>query len=393
MTMKKTLSLVIVCILSACMLCACGGKKSEFSEFTWPNTPVAAQLPIPESNVGQVQLEKEDYLSVYVGYTSREEYDSYVDQCKAKGFTVDYSNADTYYSAYNSEGYHLYISYDNRNEMMDIMVTKSSSDDKSDSDNDSQVEDNSDDGGDSNSSEDASDEEDSNSDESSSGASLTGDEYESDDFLCRDTTDGKVEIVKYTGDDSMITIPSEIDDKKVVSIGESAFEGNTKVESFIIWAKIKEVGAKAFKGCTSLEDISLSSKVDVIRESTFEGCTSLKTAILWGKSKEFGKNSVKDCTSLSDIIIGSKCKLVGESAFENCSSMDSVIFWGGKEIGRRAFKGCTSLTDISLPSKVEKIGEEAFAGCSNLKKVYCWNHSVDVASDAFDDCPKLEEHP
>lgn len=129
MIMKRVLSLLAVLVLSLSLLSGCGGKKSEFGEFTWPSTPVAAQLPIPESHVGQVQLEKEDYLSVYVGETSMDGYNAYVEQCKAKGFTVDYSSAETYYTADNDAGYHLYISYDDRNEMMDIMVSKGGSDD------------------------------------------------------------------------------------------------------------------------------------------------------------------------------------------------------------------------------------------------------------------------
>ena len=129
MIMKKFLSILAVCILSLSLLVGCGGKKSEFGELTWPSTSVAAQLPIPESHVGQVQLEKEDYLSVYVGETSKDGYNAYVEQCKAKGFTVNYSNTETYYTADNDAGYHLYISYDDRNEMMDIMVSKGGSDD------------------------------------------------------------------------------------------------------------------------------------------------------------------------------------------------------------------------------------------------------------------------
>ena len=129
MIMKRVLSLLAVLVLSLSLLSGCGGKKSEFGEFTWPSTPVAAQLPIPESHVGQVQLEKEDYLSVYVGETSMDGYNAYVEQCKAKGFTVDFSNSETYYTADNDAGYHLYISYDDRNEMMDIMVSKGGSDD------------------------------------------------------------------------------------------------------------------------------------------------------------------------------------------------------------------------------------------------------------------------
>lgn len=40
-----------------------------------------------------------------------EEFHSYIDECKAKGFTVDPGELDDFYSAYNEDGYKIYTSY------------------------------------------------------------------------------------------------------------------------------------------------------------------------------------------------------------------------------------------------------------------------------------------
>ncbi len=42
---------------------------------------------------------------------SRSQYNSYVKTCKESGFTVDRKSGNTEYTAYNEEGYHLRLSY------------------------------------------------------------------------------------------------------------------------------------------------------------------------------------------------------------------------------------------------------------------------------------------
>ena len=125
--------LTIVVVFCVCMLTACGGKKNKYGEFVWPSSEAAAQLPVPESTTGEISLDKEDYLSVYVADISKEQYDEYVNQCKEKGFTLDYSNSDSYYMAKNENGYSLYLSYDERRELMDISVSKRSDDSEDES--------------------------------------------------------------------------------------------------------------------------------------------------------------------------------------------------------------------------------------------------------------------
>ena len=59
---------------------------------------------------------------VYIGNTSKADYDSYVDECVACGFDVDYDKGDTYYRADNADGYHVSLAYEG-NDIMTIEIT------------------------------------------------------------------------------------------------------------------------------------------------------------------------------------------------------------------------------------------------------------------------------
>jgi len=60
---------------------------------------------------------------------------------------------------------------------------------------------------------------------------LSDDNLVSGDFKYSVLDDGTVEIAKYLGNDSDVTIPDEIDEKKVTSIGKGAFENNISIKN------------------------------------------------------------------------------------------------------------------------------------------------------------------
>ena len=259
------------------------------------------------------------------------------------------------------------------------------------------------------------------------------------DIKYRMMSDGDVEICGYTKAQSSITIPSEIDGRKVTRIADGAFENCTAMKDLLNWADITYIGANAFKGCTGLKDISipgettfigesafedcknlktvilwgnptsiekntfkncakltdisLSSSVTYIAESAFENCSSMSTVIIWGDITSIGKNAFKNCSSLDDVSIPSSCKVIEESAFEGCSDLDTVILWGDTNIGNSAFRKCTSLEEISISSGTEYIGDYAFEGCSSLENVLMWGNSTKIGKNAFANCPKLTRVP
>lgn len=127
--MKKVLTVLLIGAMTLTMA-ACGGKETisteteqiseseeVYSEFSWPNSDVAKLLPVPESKIGKIDWEASYGFVIYVSETSKEDYDTYVNKCKEKGFDVNYRSGDDFYYADNPEGYHLHLNYEGKNVM------------------------------------------------------------------------------------------------------------------------------------------------------------------------------------------------------------------------------------------------------------------------------------
>lgn len=91
----------------------------ECKAFSWPETNIGAKLPTPESTTGGNFIEDDDMLSIDVCDTNDEQYAAYIDAVLEKGFTVDYSRSDGWFSGETKDGYSVTISRDESNK--DIM--------------------------------------------------------------------------------------------------------------------------------------------------------------------------------------------------------------------------------------------------------------------------------
>lgn len=88
-----------------------------FSEFQWPKSEIATLISEPKSNIGHIEWEASDGFVIYVSETSKEDYDTYVDDCWDKGFTQDYSKGDDYFWADNENGYQVTVRFEENNVM------------------------------------------------------------------------------------------------------------------------------------------------------------------------------------------------------------------------------------------------------------------------------------
>lgn len=103
-------------------------KPIEMSAITWPTSKAGNQLPAPKSTTGKFSYENDDGFSVYIGNTSKDDYNSYVKACSDKGFTVNYNKDDNFYDADNNAGWHVSIKYEGNNIMsIDIDAPSESS--------------------------------------------------------------------------------------------------------------------------------------------------------------------------------------------------------------------------------------------------------------------------
>ena len=87
----------------------------EMSEITWPTSTAGKLIPAPKSTTGKFSYEHDDNFFVYVGNTTKAEYEKYVSTCSAAGFDLDFSKSDKYYSAKNADGWKLDIRYEGSN--------------------------------------------------------------------------------------------------------------------------------------------------------------------------------------------------------------------------------------------------------------------------------------
>lgn len=89
----------------------------ELSAIQWPMGTAGNMLPAPKSTTGKFSYEYDDSFFVYVGETSKADYDEYVSVCSEAGFSVDYNKGDDYYRADNANGWHISLNYEGNNVM------------------------------------------------------------------------------------------------------------------------------------------------------------------------------------------------------------------------------------------------------------------------------------
>ena len=93
----------------------------EYGTLVWSDSAIAHMLPAPKSTTGEITQDDEKGFAAYISNTPIEEFKAYVVACTDKGFTVDASELEKSYSAKNSDGYQLSVSYQG-NGVMSIAV-------------------------------------------------------------------------------------------------------------------------------------------------------------------------------------------------------------------------------------------------------------------------------
>lgn len=214
----------------------------------------------------------------------------------------------------------------------------------------------------------------SSSDETSSTDEDSEDSTEDDENVLK-TDDGfkytveddEVTIKGYEGSETTLTIPSEIDGKKVTKIGANAFDSNTSITSVEIPDSVTTIDSYAFYNATALESVSIPESVTTINEGAFANCTALSTVNLPSKLKTISYGLFASCSNLTKIEIP-----------EAVTSIDGYAFYT-----------CTSLKEINIPEKVTSIGEAAFYYCAALESIEIPKSVEDIGSYAFDSCSSL----
>lgn len=232
--------------------------------------------------------------------------------------------------------------------------------------------------------------------ESNTSAVSSDENFISGDYEYTFLDDGTVEISKYVGNDCDVTIPDEIDGKRVTSIGKGAFENNISIKNVEMSNNILSIYDGAYYNCQSLETIKLSNSLTEILIGAFGNCLSLKRIDLPDSLSYVDDFAFGNCKNLEKVHFSNGVKEKGttvmfaKSIFENCVSLTSINLPNNlKWIDYADFLGCSKIEEIIIPESVTNIVNKAFSNCNNLQRIIIPANVSFIGNDTFENCDNL----
>lgn len=218
---------------------------------------------------------------------------------------------------------------------------------------------------------------------SSSEDESTSDVRTGGNFYYADTSEGSGEvvimgIVNPGAIGKTLEIPRTIGSKKVVAIGENAFNSMDRLTAVTLPDTLKTIGKQAFYNCNYITTIVIPASVTYVGEGAFDSCDALKTVEFeHGCSVEvIEKRAFNECVSLESIKLPSSLKKIGEYAFCDAESLTEIELSVNLEsIGSYAFCACDKLTEIFIPASVTEMGAHVFQGCKSIT-IYAGSESA-----------------
>lgn len=181
----------------------------------------------------------------------------------------------------------------------------------------------------------------------------------------------------------------------ITTIGESVFEENTKVTSFIIMPGVTTIGTNAFYNCTNLQSLTYQAaeagqgKHLTIGNKAFSGCKKLATVSIPDYTTSIGNDAFRQ-NSFASFVMPSAVTTIGSAAFRGNTKLAAITITASiTSVGSGAFYGCTALAEVtfveggSLLTLGTVAGEGVFQGCLNLTAIDMKNRVTVVGGHAF----------
>lgn len=228
--------------------------------------------------------------------------------------------------------------------------------------------------------------------------------YNTSDFaITEGNKKGTAVIVGYNGSSVNIDIPKKVKGKKIISIGEGAFE-STNIKSVIIPETVTEIEEAAFKDCKKLQKITFNGALEKIGENAFNNCDSLTEFTIPASLKTLGAAPFSDCDNLKNIkveddgnflfdngVLYSADKTVAYFALKNVNLAKYEFPSEVNEIAPFFFFGRDEINSVKLPDGLKLIDESLFALCKNLKNVEIPDGVKIIGNSAFLGCVSLDK--
>lgn len=190
-----------------------------------------------------------------------------------------------------------------------------------------------------------------------------------------------------------ITFPSDIDGKKVVSIGGMVFGAakakgavRLRVESVLIPQGVASIGSGIFDGCKNLKEVSLPLGLSFIGDNAFKNCKALTNITIPDSVSHIGSGAFSG-SSIKSIVLPGGISSIPAEGFKNCKKLVSITVPNGViSIQRESFYGCKSITRVNLPQGLISIGRDAFHNCESLTNIVLPDSIKDIGYQAFEWC-------
>ena len=210
------------------------------------------------------------------------------------------------------------------------------------------------------------------------------------------------QITGYTGTDTAVSIPIEIDGYIVQSIGEKVFENNKTLTTIVFPDTVESIGSYLFSGCTALSDVRLNEGLASISGYAFRNCTSLTEITLPGSVTGIGANAFENCSALETVNLPEGLVSVKNYVFKGCTALETVTLPDSvQQLGYQVFGNCTALSSINYPANLTTMLYASFSysnhygslfsGCTNLKTLEIPEGVTAIPDHALRDCIYLEE--
>lgn len=237
------------------------------------------------------------------------------------------------------------------------------------------------------------------------------DDYHYDDGF----VENSIRIVAYSGTDTDVVVPDEIDGYTVTAFAEDAFADCT-AQTLTLPSELNFISDSVFFGMTNCTEFKTGSNENfksrdgvltgadgtvlyaypvaktgtsyvVPNDVTFIETSAFSYAQLDEISLPSGLTTIDEWafaySSISNLDMPDTLEDIEQFAFAYCENLSSIDFSSSLTyIGAAAFACCSSLTSVDLPTSLEEVGQTAFLG-TGMTEVYIPSSVTSIGFCAF----------
>ncbi len=218
--------------------------------------------------------------------------------------------------------------------------------------------------------------------------------------------DGEAYLTKYSGKDTVVVVPSQVDGHTVVAlIGTFGNpEDCGEITEITVPASVRRIDDYTFVGCAKLTQVHVDAANPAYTDADGVVYTKDMTRLVCvpaGNARtsyaiadtvtRIGGKALFGCADLTSVTIPSGVVQIGDYAFEGCKRLATVSVPASvTRIGNGAFRACEALAQIQLAEGLTQIGNQAFAQCTSLRAIVIPASVAQTGRELFIGCSKLE---